>query len=115
MWSEKQQFFYRVPVRLLRLLPLPAPAPPAPSGGGLGPGAALRGAGPDVDLPLLDLAAGLRQQVLDLLLRFQVEHHVPELLLQLFYRHVLQISCREEGRWFGSVQDGEPATSLGVR
>lgn len=111
MWSEKQQFFYHVPVRLLRLLPLPAPAPPAPSGGGLGPGpgprpgpgAALRGAGPDVDLPLLDLAAGLRQQVLDLLLRFQVEHHVPELLLQLFYRHVLQITCSEKGRRFGSV------------
>lgn len=101
--AGKQQFFYHVPVSIVRLLPLPAPAPPASSGGGPGAGAALRGAGRDVDLSLLDLAAGLRQQVLDLLLRLQVEHHVPELLLQIFYGHVLQIPCREKRRGFGSV------------
>lgn len=90
-----------------RLLPLPASASPAPSGGGSGTGGVLVGPGRDVDLSLLDLAAGLRQQVLDLLLRLQVEHHVPELLLQLFYRHVLQVTWKGGGdrRRFTSVRD----------
>lgn len=91
--SEKQQFSSHLPFRSLSLLPLPASASAA-SGGGPGSSAALRWAGCYVDLSLLDLAAGLWQQVLDLLLRFQVEHHVSELLLQLLYGRVLQVACR---------------------
>lgn len=101
--SEKQQFFSHVPVSVIGLLPLPASASPASAGRGPGSNAALRWAGGYVDLSLLDLAAGLWQQVLDLLLRFQVEHHVSELLLQLLYRHVLHIACRTNRRRFQPV------------
>ncbi|TNN54433.1 hypothetical protein EYF80_035342 [Liparis tanakae] len=59
-------------------------------GGGGGGGVACRGAvcraGPDVDLALLDLAAGLRGEV---------EHDVPQLLLQLPDGAVLTLACRE--------------------
>lgn len=101
--SEKQQFFSHVPVSLIGLLPLPASASPASAGRGPGSSAALRWAGGYVDLSLLDLAAGLWQQVLDLLLRFQVEHHVSELLLQLLDHHVLHIACRTNRRRFQPV------------
>lgn len=78
------------------LLPLPAAAPPSSARGGAGPrraqGAVPR-AGSDVDLSLLDLAASLRRQVFNLLLRLQVKHHVSELLLQLRDGLVLMIAC----------------------
>lgn len=64
------------------LLPPPAPASAAPAGGGAC-GGRVRGAGGDVDLSVLDLAASLGRQLLDLLLRLQIEHDVSELLLQL--------------------------------
>lgn len=77
------------------LLPLPSAASPSPAGGGGGASAGgVRRAGPDVDLSLLDLAAGLRGKVLDLLLRLQVEHDVPQLLLQLRDGPVLVLPCR---------------------
>lgn len=85
------------------LLPLPAPAPAASAGASSS--AALRWAGCYVDLSLLDLAAGLWQQVLDLLLRFQVEHHVSELLLQLLDGCVLQMACRTNRGQVQSHQD----------
>lgn len=76
------------------LLPLPAPAPPAPAGGGARR-VPVRRAGRDVDLSVLDLAASLGGQLLDLLLRLQIEHDVSQLLLQLGDDGVLTVSCRK--------------------
>lgn len=87
--------FQCFPADTKRLLPPPAAAPPASGRGGAGSCRAcpvVGGGGADVDLPLLDLAAGVGRQVLDLLLGLQVEHDVTELLLELLNRHVLQLT-----------------------
>lgn len=89
-----------------RLLPLPAAAPAASGSRGAGlrrAQSAVRRVGWDVDLPLLDLTASLRGQVLDLLLRLQVKHHVSQLLLQLLYRRVFTLTCGEKIRRSASL------------
>lgn len=71
--------------RLWLLSPLGSSFPAAQSAGAVGRGPGLRGGGSrsDVDLTLLDFLPGVRRHPIDLLLRLQVEHDVPQLLLQL--------------------------------
>lgn len=106
-WSVKgSDMFQCFPADTKRLLPPSAAAPPTSGRGGAGScraGPFVRGSSADIDLPLLDLAAGVGRQVLDLLLGLKVEHDITELLLELPYRHVLQLTWGVRDRHGPSV------------